>query len=30
MGGNVGGGVQEVRLRGDGLYKWCGKVVYVK
>ena len=27
--GNVGGGV-EVMWRGGGLYKWCGKVVYVK
>ena len=30
MGGIVGGGVEEVRWRGGGLYKWCGKVVYVK
>ena len=26
----MGGGVGEVRWRGGGLYKWCGKVVYVK
>ena len=29
VGGNVGGRVEEVRWRGGGLYKWCGKV-YVK
>ena len=26
-GGIVGGGVEEVRWRGGGVYKWCGKVV---
>ena len=27
VGGVVGGGVEGVRWRGGGLYKWCGKVM---
>ena len=27
VGGIVSGGVEEVRWRGGGLYKWCGKVM---
>ena len=29
VGGIVGGGVEEVRWRGGGLYKWYGKVIQV-